>query len=124
MYSIAHSGAGTERERVRFRFGWSFGLATACLMLAGLLWLRNQPMPGQTDGIQRPLASAPTAPELPAVLGLPNGTQMRQWTVKLDEPLQTEMNLVVNNTKTAATALVNNFMPEKLRNSLFEEVQN
>ncbi len=37
---------------------------------------------------------------------------------------QTEMNLVVNNTKTAATALVNNFMPEKLRNSLFEEVQN
>ena len=124
MSSIAYSQLNAERKHERIWFGWASALTTVCLLLAGVIWLRNQPGPDPLDGFQRPLASAPAAPELPAALGLPNGTQMRQWTVKLDEPLQTEMNLVVNNTKTAANALVNNFVPEKLRNSLFEEVQN
>ena len=124
MSSISRSEMNAERKDERIWFGWAFGLATVCLLLAGVIWLRNQPVPDPLDGFQRPLASVPASPELPLALNLPNGTQMRQWTVKLDEPLQTEMNLVLNNTKTAANALVNNFVPEKLRNSLFEEAQN
>lgn len=124
MSSFAHSQMNAERKHERIWFGWASALTTVCFLLAGVIWLRNQPAPDPLDGFQRPLASAPAAPEPPVVLVLPDGSQMRQWTVKLDEPLQTEMNLVVNNTKTAANALVNNFVPEKMRNSLFEEVLN
>jgi len=124
MSSIARSEINPGRDGTRIRFGWSFGLVAACLLLAGALWFRNQPMPDRLSGFQRPLASASAAPELYVALELPNGTQMRQWTVKLDEPLQKEMNLVVDNTKTAANALAENFMPEKLRHSWFDQAQN
>jgi hypothetical protein len=124
MSSLAHSQINAERKHERIWFGWASALTMVCFLLAGVIWFRNQPAPDGLDGFQRPLASAPASPELTAALELPDGTQMRQWTVKLDEPLQTEMNLVVDNTKTAANALVNNFMPEKLRNSLFEEALN
>jgi hypothetical protein len=115
MSSIAHSQMNAERTHERIWIGWAFGLATVCLLLAGVIWVRNQPAPDSSDGFPRLLADS----DLPVVLKLPNGTQMREWTVKLDEPLQTEMNLVVNNTKTAANALVNNFMPEEVRDYLF-----
>jgi hypothetical protein len=119
MSSIGYSQLNAERKYERIWIGWAFGLATVCLLLAGVIWVRNRPSPESSDGFPRPLAGMPGDPDLPMALNLPNGTQMRQWTVKLDEPLQTEMNLVVNNTKTAADALVNNFMPEELRDYLF-----
>jgi len=119
MSSISRSEMNAERKHERIWFGWAFALTTICFLLAGVIWLRNQSSSDPVDGFQRPLAGALTAPELPMALNLPDGTQMSQWTVKLDEPLQTEMDLVVNNSRTAANALVNNFMPEELRDYLF-----
>jgi hypothetical protein len=119
MSSLGHSQLNAERKHERIWMSWAFGLATVCLLLAGVIWVRNQPTPDSSDGFPRPLAGVLADPDLPMALNLPNEIQMRQWTVKLDEPLQTEMNLVVTNTKTAANALVNNFMPEELRDYLF-----
>ncbi len=122
MSSIAHSEMNAERKHERAWFGWASALATVCLLLAGVIWFRNQPTSDSSDflaGFLHPSPAAPDAPEAPDAFVLLNGTQVRQWSVKLDEPLQTEMNLVVNDTKTAANALVENFMPEELRNSLF-----
>ena len=122
MSSIAYSQLNAERKHERVWAGWAYGLATVCLLLTGVIWFRNQPTSDSSDflaGFLSPSAAVPAGPEVPDAFVLLNGTQMRQWSAKLDEPLQTEMNLVVTNTKTAATALVNNFMPEELRDYLF-----
>jgi hypothetical protein len=124
MSSIANPlPVAGERRQMPGRLGWSVALVTACIFLAGILWLRHQPSP---FGLVGPLASgsAPVSSESALPVKLPDALQFREWTTKLDEPLANEMKLVVNDAKTAMNSLADNFLPGALRASLFEPAQN
>jgi hypothetical protein len=123
MSSVADSqSVSAERVPMPGRLGWAVALVMACILGTGILWLRHRPSP---DGSVAPLASrsAPVShePLLPVKL---DALQLRQWTTKLDEPLENEMKYVVNDAKTAMNSLADNFLPDKLRSSLFEPAQN
>ena len=51
----------------------------------------------------------------PMVMELPDARRLRQWTETLDRPLETEMELVVNDAKMAINSLANSFISEKFR---------
>jgi hypothetical protein len=124
MSSIANSRpVAAERTQMPGRLGWAVALVTVCILLAGFLWLRHRPSP---DGSVGPLATgpAPVSSESALPMKLPDAMQVREWTTKLDEPLENEMKLVVNDAKTAMNSLADNFLPGKLRSSLFEPAQN
>jgi hypothetical protein len=124
MSSIANSQpVAAERTQMPRWLGWSFASVTACILLAGILWLHHRPSP---DGSIVLLASrsAPISSEPALPVKLPDAMQVRAWTTKLDEPLENEMKLVVNDAKTAMNSLADNFLPAKLRSSLFEQAQN
>ena len=114
MSFVVGSAAHPEREANRVRFGWVLGLAMVCLLLAGVLWLRNPPAPGRSMGLRA--SRAVTASSVfPMVMELPDARRLRQWTETLDRPLETEMELVVNDAKMAINSLANSFISEKFR---------
>jgi len=124
MSSISRPELGAERSRARIRSGWSLGFGMACVLLGCVIWFHSQHSNHRAaDARARPAPIAPV-PQPSLAMKLPDELQLRQWTEKLDEPLETEMKLVVNDTKNAANSLANNFLPEKLRASLLEPAQN
>lgn len=45
---------------------------------------------------------------------LPSGRELLEWSQSLEQPLQTELDSVVTDAKTAVRVLADNFLPEKL----------
>lgn len=100
--------------------GWAAGMAAACA-LALVFTLMYQRV--ETSRARRANASHPVPPPLDLALNvkLPDGNEVRQWAGRLDEPLETEQKLVISDAKTALNALANNFLPPKVRQSLFDQ---
>jgi len=120
MSSIARCGPVAKSKPAWSSSIWAVGLATACLLLLAVLWAHQRPMPSH-EVVAHPSQPAPLPMELSLSVKLPDGNQLRQWTEKLDEPLETEMKLVVGDAKTAFNSLAENFLPEKVRHSLLEQ---
>jgi hypothetical protein len=97
-------------------------LAAGCALAAGLLLVQPRPTAKLTTA-PRPTQVARVAPRfipaLPASLKIPDENQLREWSVKLDEPLEHEMQLVVSDARSAVNSLENSFVPQKLRDTLF-----
>ncbi len=120
MSSIARSETAAEGGLTRGRPVWAVGLATAFALLVGVLWIRQRTVPDQAM-VARPPHPSPIPIELSLNVNIPDGSQLRQWTGKLDEPLETEMKLVVSDATTAFNSLANNFLPEEVRQSLSDQ---
>lgn len=50
---------------------------------------------------------------------VPMEAQLREWTAKLDEPLENELRLVYRDSTNAVNFLAKNFLPDRFRSSLF-----
>lgn len=109
-------------NRTRRRLGWVVALGATCLLLFGI-FVRWQPSPGLA-GIHNAVEASSTPPVLPLTVKLPPVPQFREWTGKLDEPLETEMRLVVNDARTAMNSLVESLLPNTVRSVLFEPTEN
>ncbi len=107
--------AGEHSHAKRPRLAWALpaALLAACVLVAVILWMGTRHAPG---GVDHPVAVAERAPaETSLTVEWPKDLNLGEWTVKLDEPLQKEMNLVVNDTKTAMDSLARNFIPDPVR---------
>jgi len=95
----------------RFPSGWPIAATAAGLLLGAFLWLQNRPVPG---GQTHPGSDA-SAADLASLLELPKGAGLSELSQKLNWPLETEMQLVVTDAKTAMNYLADSFLPEPLR---------
>ena len=122
MARIASSQPGARRASKPSAVGWSVALATACLVLTTiLLWPgRPEPKPKLSTG-QMVRVQPPHLMEGPSVIDWPDAKLLTRWATNLDQPLRTEMQAVVHDARGAVTALADNFLPQKLRQTLLEE---
>ena len=111
-------GAGTAARR--FPSGWPIAAAAACLLLGVFLWLQHRPVPDQPVAQSHP-GSDLSAADLASLFDLPKGADLDELSRKLNWPLETEMQLVVIDAKTAMNYLANSFLPEPLRQAAFNE---
>jgi hypothetical protein len=120
MARIASSQPGARRASIAFRLRRPLALATACLVLTTiLLWPGRpgpKPSPGQIARVQPQRAVATTSS-----MDWPDTTLLTQWATNLDKPLETEMHAVFHDARGAVTALADNFLPGKLRQTLLDE---
>jgi hypothetical protein len=96
--------------------GWKPALAVAALVLlmaGGLVWSnRSRPAAQLT-------ASAPAPPRpglaVPTNLVVPDAEQLLALTTRLNDPLQQELDRVLNDLRTAGQSLAASFLPDALR---------
>ena len=108
------------RAARRFPSGWPIAATAACLLLGAFLWLHNRPVPDQPVAQSHPGSDA-SAADLALLFELPNGADLSELSRKLNWPLETEMQLVVTDAKTAMNYLADSFLPEPLRQAAFNE---
>jgi hypothetical protein len=93
-----------------FRFNWVAAAFVGLLVVGGILVTRHLPIPGTpstlVDNTTGNAAFFSTA-------GIPSGQKLLEWSQALDQPLETELNSVVNDAKSAIRLLADNFLPEK-----------
>lgn len=93
--------------------------AAACVLLASFVWLQNRPAPDRPLTRNDPAEATPA--ELSALLELSGSAELRDLSRRLNLPLETEMQLVVSDAKTAMNYLAFNFLPDQLRQTAFGE---
>jgi hypothetical protein len=96
----------------------SVAAITIALVLAGLVWRQGLPSREQSDS-RRQTEIAETATELSTLIHAPSEVQLSEWSHRFDQPLETELELVVSDARTAITHLADNFLPDRLRESAF-----
>ena len=111
-------GAGMAARR--FPSGWPIAATAACLLLGAFLWLQQGPVPHPPVAQSRPGADA-SAAELASLFELPKRADLSELSRKLNWPLETEMQLVVTDAKTAMNYLADSVLPEPLRQAAFNE---
>jgi len=104
----------------RFPSGWPIAATAACLLLGAFLWLQNRPVPNLPVA-QTHLGSDASGADLASLFELPKGADLSELSRKLNWPLETEMQLVVTDAKTAMKYLADSFLPERLRQAAFNE---
>jgi hypothetical protein len=100
----------------RFLSGWPTTATAACLLM--FLWLQNRPVPDQPVAQSHPDAAAA---DLASLFELPKGEELSELSRKLNWPLETEMQLVVTDAKSAMNHLANCILPEPLLQAAFNE---
>ena len=95
-------------------------VSQACLVLGAFLWLQNRPVP-DLPVAQTHLGSDTSAADLASLFELPKGADLSELSRKLNWPLETEMQMVVTDAKTAMNYLADSFLPERLRQAAFNE---
>jgi hypothetical protein len=120
MARIASLQPGACRASKASHLRRPLALATACVVLAAiLLWpARPGPKPSATQIVQ---VQPPRTVRTAAPPAWPDPALLTQWAANLDKPLQAEMQAVFHDARGAVTALADNFLPEKLRQTLLEE---
>lgn len=119
--SIENDGRESQGKRHWLPAGWAAGIAAACA-LALVFSLMRQPLKTSLPSVANTSRSAaPAALDLALNVKFPDGNQVRQWAGKVDEPLETEQKLVISDARTALNALADNFLPPKVRQSLFDQ---
>ncbi len=101
---------------VRAGGGWKPALAAAALVVlaaGGLIWSnRSRPAPqhaASTPAPPRPVLTVPTN------LVVPDAEQLLALTARLNDPLQQELDRVLNDLRTAGQSLAATFLPDTIR---------
>src|SRR6185295_13021631 len=104
IMSAVRAAEPGEAPPVRGRLAWA--VAVACLLFAGLVWLRRPAAPV-------PNAGGPT--ELALNVSLPAAARVDQW--PLDRALEQETQFVIADAKAAIDSLKNSFLPDAAEGS-------
>jgi predicted anti-sigma-YlaC factor YlaD len=109
IMSAIRAQENVELQPARGRLVWAIAVGTACVLLAGIVWLREPTAPGQNK-------SGPTSvpAELALNVSVPSATQVGQWTKTFDGPLENETQLVLNDAKAAFDSLKSSLLPDNL----------
>ena len=109
VMSAVRAQARPEVMTNRWRYGWAAAIGTACLLIAGVVLLRQPPVPARvaTNSIATPA-------ELATHANLPTAAQVDQWAKTLDAPLEQETKLVLLDATAAINTLARGFLPEDL----------
>jgi len=86
---------------------WATALVIAALGLFGIFLMRDAPQPAGPSS-HSVASSLPSENHVPMV----TGQNLLNWTTKLDQPLESEMQSVVADAKAAIQLLAQNFLPE------------
>jgi anti-sigma factor RsiW len=107
--------AEPEPVRVSFRPAWVAGIA-ASVLLVGALSLRLLPEPGERHEPTAELAqsSVEQGRSLAPVLSMVNGEKLLEMSRNLDQPLEAELQFVMNDARSAIETLANNFLPGQM----------
>jgi len=116
--SAVCSQENPEPQLERSRAGWAMAAGLVCLIVAGVIWVRQPPVPDQ-DAMKS--ASAPA--KLAFNVNMPSAAQMDQWTKNLDAPLEQETKLVLRDATAAINTLARGFLPQDLFASSSETAQ-
>ncbi len=120
MARIASLPPAARRASHPFLIYGTVGLAAAYIVLT-TIYLR----PGQTGSRPSSGLIAHVQPQRGAGTAFSKGWSdpalLAGLATNLDQPLETEMQAVVQDARGAATALADNFFPDKLRQTLFAE---
>ena len=103
---------GNTRKPAAARFGWAVAVSMACVVAAGIVWLRRPPTSHQVASKPTP---APAQSVLTASVAAP--TQVNQWVETSEAPLENETKLVLNDAKTAMNTLAKSLLPDDLLGS-------
>jgi anti-sigma factor RsiW len=123
MASLQRTQTEIEDNRNSNRPGWLVALGATCLVLLGVYVKRDHASRGLTGMPGAAGAYSTTAP-LHLTVTLPPVPQFGEWTEKLDAPLETEMQLVVSDARTAMNSLAESLLPDTVRSVLFEPTEN
>jgi len=120
MARIASSQSVTRRASKPILFYWPVALATAFMVLTTVLFWPARPVPKPSPGrIAR--VQPPRAVENASAKGWSDPALLTGLATSLDKPLENEMQAVIHDARGAATALADNFFPDKLRQTLLAE---
>ncbi len=109
IVSAVRAEATREVPSNRWRYAWATAIGTACLLIAGIVLLRQPPVP---TGIATNSIAAPT--EVAINVNLPTAAQVDQWAKTLDAPLEQETKLVLLDATAVINTLAKGFLPEDL----------
>jgi hypothetical protein len=92
---------------------WATALVIAALGLFSIYVMRDaqQPTGRSSHSANSPVPRVPPENPVPMV----TGQNLLNWTTKLDQPLESEMQSVVADAKAAIQLLAQNFLPENAR---------
>lgn len=109
MASLERGGQAAEPRANSFRWV-AASVVLGCLLLGSFIGLRLR-----HDGAP-PDRAAPIIvnSSLFSAEQIPSGRELLEWSQTLEQPLQTELDSVVTDAKTAVRVLADNFLPEKL----------
>jgi hypothetical protein len=107
--------AEPEPSRVSFRPAWFAGVA-ASVLIVGALSLRLLPELGGQLKPTAPLAQSVVeqARPLVPVLSLANGEKLLEMSRNFDQPLEAEIQFVMNDARSAIETLANSFLPGQM----------
>jgi hypothetical protein len=99
-----------EPEPAVFRFGWAAAAAVMAGLLAiGLFVAGRMAIPGTPSGLVNENTGNIS---FFSAAGIPSGQKLLQWSQTLDQPLESELNSVVSDARTAIRSLADNFLPD------------
>ena len=115
---VASLGEGDPQPvRTVFRPAWSAAAAVVAIVLSSVLFLRHDPAPkipaGSGAVAARQAADGNGAGLLAGTMRLPVQDGIREWTKKLNQPLETELQSVIQDARTALDLLAYNFLPDR-----------
>jgi hypothetical protein len=110
MFEIRGAPPGARSRLLRPRWGRAAAAFSFCMLAVLLFWRGGPPVPA--------LRRAPRAAAQPGLAELsealkkfPDQKQVSQWIGQIDGSLENEMQLVVDDAKTAYDSLANGFLP-------------
>jgi hypothetical protein len=110
IMSAIRSEGDAPRQPVAARLGWAMAFAAACVVAAGVFWLRRPPAVHELA-----IKSAPAPAQ--AVVNVdtpPPPVRVDEWIKTSEAPLENETQLVLDDAKTAMNTLAKSFLPDDL----------
>lgn len=111
MAVVQQQAEGAATAHVDFRWAWAGVTALASVaLLCGVFALKHSTSPPDGAGID-PQGQVPPLALLSSV-PIPEGTRLIEWGRQLDQPLESEMELVVLDARRVVRGLAQEFLPD------------
>jgi hypothetical protein len=110
---------GKQARRTVHHPVWSSALALVVVLLVASVWVLRHPPRPDPAGVRPPTMQLNrTVDLLENQLSKANGEALLALSQRMEQPLETEMRLVMNDARTAVNALANHFLPDSMRQVL------